>query len=183
MLISDWISDVCSSDLGSGGLSTPGRASAPARRRAGGVGAALRHHGVLLLFLLVRRPPLPAPPARRDARVPPPGHAVLPVLGKRDPDATVGWPRPRCPPRAGAQPGERPPLHRSGAAVPRRSTLPAGRRRAGPADLPPAAAGRSAGYRRVLARPLPLGRSEEHTSELQSLMRTSYAVFCLKKKN
>src|SRR3546814_7421956 len=31
-------------------------------------------------------------------------------------------------------------------------------------------------YRRMLA------RSEEHTSELQSLMRNSYAVFCLKKK-
>src|SRR3546814_6083950 len=31
---------------------------------------------------------------------------------------------------------------------------------------------------------LPVGtRSEEHTSELQSLMRISYAVFCLKKKN
>src|SRR3546814_8197140 len=28
-----------------------------------------------------------------------------------------------------------------------------------------------------------LSRSEEHTSELQSLMRTSYAVFCLTKKN
>src|SRR3546814_6899516 len=28
----------------------------------------------------------------------------------------------------------------------------------------------------------PQGRSEEHTSELQSLMRISYAVFCLKKK-
>src|SRR3546814_1281851 len=28
-----------------------------------------------------------------------------------------------------------------------------------------------------------IGRSEEHTSELQSLMRISYAVFCLKKKN
>src|SRR3546814_4395583 len=28
----------------------------------------------------------------------------------------------------------------------------------------------------------PLVRSEEHTSELQSLMRISYAVFCLKKK-
>src|SRR3546814_1863436 len=28
----------------------------------------------------------------------------------------------------------------------------------------------------------PLDRSEEHTSELQSLMRISYAVFCLKKK-
>src|SRR3546814_8489049 len=27
-----------------------------------------------------------------------------------------------------------------------------------------------------------VGRSEEHTSELQSLMRTSYAVFCLKNK-
>src|SRR3546814_1560012 len=30
--------------------------------------------------------------------------------------------------------------------------------------------------------PEPEQRSEEHTSELQSLMRTSYAVFCLKKK-
>src|SRR3546814_3933801 len=29
----------------------------------------------------------------------------------------------------------------------------------------------------------PHDRSEEHTSELQSLMRISYAVFCLKKKN
>src|SRR3546814_9591076 len=34
--------------------------------------------------------------------------------------------------------------------------------------------------RRLLSR---LARSEEHTSELQSLMRISYAVFCLKKKN
>src|SRR3546814_2433635 len=32
------------------------------------------------------------------------------------------------------------------------------------------------------ARDLGLQRSEEHTSELQSLMRISYAVFCLKKK-
>src|SRR3546814_7952240 len=40
---------------------------------------------------------------------------------------------------------------------------------------PPArlGAGRAAG---------PRGRSEEHTSELQSLMRNSYPVFCLKKK-
>src|SRR3546814_9558908 len=30
---------------------------------------------------------------------------------------------------------------------------------------------------------LVIARSEEHTSELQSLMRNSYAVFCLKKKN
>src|SRR3546814_1863636 len=31
-------------------------------------------------------------------------------------------------------------------------------------------------------KPAGVGRSEEHTSELQSLMRISYAVFCLKKK-
>src|SRR3546814_6485912 len=31
--------------------------------------------------------------------------------------------------------------------------------------------------------PVTATRSEEHTSELQSLMRISYAVFCLKKKN
>src|SRR3546814_10858160 len=40
---------------------------------------------------------------------------------------------------------------------------------------------------RVLPHALPRhrqgNRSEEHTSELQSLMRISYAVFCLKKKN
>src|SRR3546814_2336130 len=36
--------------------------------------------------------------------------------------------------------------------------------------------------RRIDHRP-PDARSEEHTSELQSLMRISYAVFCLKKKN
>src|SRR3546814_9368308 len=37
----------------------------------------------------------------------------------------------------------------------------------------------------MVARPLETTarRSEEHTSELQSLMRTSYAVFCLKKKS
>src|SRR3546814_7830692 len=34
----------------------------------------------------------------------------------------------------------------------------------------------------VLGKDSGLNRSEEHTSELQSLMRISYAVFCLKKK-
>src|SRR3546814_2483308 len=47
-------------------------------------------------------------------------------------------------------------------------------------------------WRRLTARPVVailgvevegVARSEEHTSELQSLMRISYAVFCLKKKN
>src|SRR3546814_5511430 len=36
--------------------------------------------------------------------------------------------------------------------------------------------------RAMLGMPEPPQRSEEHTSELQSLMRISYAVFCLKKK-
>src|SRR3546814_4792858 len=46
------------------------------------------------------------------------------------------------------------------------------------------------GKTQVLVQPVPdvvaiqdVGRSEEHTSELQSLMRISYAVFCLKKTN
>src|SRR3546814_10895375 len=38
-----------------------------------------------------------------------------------------------------------------------------------------------AGLQRLIERVVPV-RSEEHTSELQSLMRISYAVFCLKKK-
>src|SRR3546814_2523097 len=43
---------------------------------------------------------------------------------------------------------------------------------------------RLAGQQRIEERVRPLrGRSEEHTSELQSLMRISYAVFCLKKKS
>src|SRR3546814_7142752 len=38
------------------------------------------------------------------------------------------------------------------------------------------------GTGRTIAASLRIGRSEEQTSELQSLMRHSYAVFCLKKK-
>src|SRR3546814_4202074 len=42
-------------------------------------------------------------------------------------------------------------------------------------------AGKTVGQR-LHVQLLAQGRSEEHTSELQSLMRISYAVFCLKKK-
>src|SRR3546814_10516387 len=38
-------------------------------------------------------------------------------------------------------------------------------------------------HERLMSRPARRDRSEEHTSELQSLMRISYAVFCLKKKH
>src|SRR3546814_6258768 len=44
-----------------------------------------------------------------------------------------------------------------------------------------AAQGRDAAYLRQFTTSSPPNRSEEHTSELQSLMRISYAVFCLKK--
>src|SRR3546814_940433 len=43
--------------------------------------------------------------------------------------------------------------------------------------------GRPAGPERLQQGASEEPRSEEHTSELQSLMRISYAVFCLKKKN
>src|SRR3546814_5791707 len=49
-----------------------------------------------------------------------------------------------------------------------------------------ALAGAGAAQKPVDEKPQPavsVRRSEEHTSELQSLMRISYAVFCLKKKN
>src|SRR3546814_9488255 len=52
------------------------------------------------------------------------------------------------------------------------------RGRRGGAGDPDHALARRARRRRIAA-----PRSEEHTSELQSLIRISYAVFCLKKKN
>src|SRR3546814_7702645 len=47
----------------------------------------------------------------------------------------------------------------------------------------PGASGRDRAEQPVGAVGCDLPRSEEHTSELQSLMRSSYAVFCLQKKN
>src|SRR3546814_6805943 len=71
-------------------------------------------------------------------------------------------------------------------------SLTARRRRGGPAVLPagvfPAVLGAFwpaavvAVCLALAAQPALAQRSEEHTSELQSLMRISYAVFCLKKK-
>src|SRR3546814_10917001 len=52
----------------------------------------------------------------------------------------------------------------------------------GGGDADVVAAGAELEQRRQDAQQLRRRRSEEHTSELQSLMRISYAVFCLKKK-
>src|SRR3546814_10561137 len=67
-----------------------------------------------------------------------------------------------------------------------RSPRRGGQRAAGPTRHGLASArailgGRGSGKRSCQGPRRP-GRSEEHTSELQSLMRISYAVFCLKKK-
>src|SRR3546814_1273405 len=52
-----------------------------------------------------------------------------------------------------------------------------------PAEAPDGAVQGLQELQRVHVAIAPAVRSEEHTSELQSLMRISYAVFCLKKKN
>src|SRR3546814_2345476 len=70
---------------------------------------------------------------------------------------------------------ERWPQRLRAARLRRRSPCPSASRRS-PARSGPA---RAAGSRRST----PTSRSEEHTSELQSLLRISYAVFCLKKQN
>src|SRR3546814_5024242 len=61
-----------------------------------------------------------------------------------------------------------------------RSAKLAARSAVHPKTLPPRTKGRTARPLSPSARSVM--RSEEHTSELQSLMRISYAVFCLKKK-
>src|SRR3546814_5478690 len=78
---------------------------------------------------------------------------------------------------AGAVRGGGPPAHRAG-----RCCSGGGRQlcrpgRSAAAGKPPRRPRGACHDRGVVA-----GRSEEHTSELQSLMRTSYAAFCLKKK-
>src|SRR3546814_5697734 len=57
------------------------------------------------------------------------------------------------------------------------SPLPAG------PDHIPNLIGKGHQSRLVTLQKCSIGRSEEHTSELQSLMRSSYAVYCLKKTN
>src|SRR3546814_7870525 len=71
----------------------------------------------------------------------------------------------------------------AGRAMAEASAPPSPKRRAMPASIMPRCI--SSRSRGGTARPARMRapRSEEHTSELQSLMRISYAVFCLKKKN
>src|SRR3546814_2846745 len=123
MRISDWSSDVCSSDL----------------TRAADAGGAWRHLDL-------------DPAARRGQRLQPDRHRR----------------RRRA---AGRRTGmDRRPLDHPGGADP---VPAAGRGSRVTPDVRTGVAAQAPAFR---------GRSEEHTSELQSLMRISYAVFCLKKK-
>src|SRR3546814_1657559 len=124
MRISDWSSDVCSSDLAERGGSYRRRAEKNQPQRCRGDAAG------------------------RDRRVP----------ARQFPAGTERR-------GAGSHGGSEP---SSGAPGCRAQRVPVGAVREG------------ARASRQLPRPQ---RSEEHTSELQSLMRNSYAVFCLKKKN
>src|SRR3546814_6951242 len=82
----------------------------------------------------------------------------------------------RSPPPGGAAPRSRSSAGNGGPARPPRRACRRSASRGSPDPRPPHSRPRLPGARRRDR------RSEEHTSELQSLMRISYAVFCLKKK-
>src|SRR3546814_5341713 len=124
---------------------------------------------------MIRRPPRST---RTDTLLPYTtlfrSNAALPVIGPaHDRHHHDGGFRPRGPP---ALPGESGRIDRHEAVGKHRQGdgMVLKQRAGGVRDRPI----RSKNRRSALAR-----RSEEHTSELQSLMRISYAVFCLKKKN
>src|SRR3546814_93114 len=186
MRISDWSSDVCSSDLTRGS-----RPSFPHQRRY------RSHHRRVAPV----GPRLPVAPQRHVRFCDPRSSARLPVPRARpaggkaaplcapvrriggvrvgtqgtapqsaaaagsEPDRDRGFPRLRLRPRRQ--------LHRRGGREDARRSLSDARTRQARARTDALV-----GARFLEAHP----RSEEHTSELQSLMRISYAVFCLKKK-
>src|SRR3546814_7313129 len=96
------------------------------------------------------------------------------------PGARATSPPPLCPKRADRR-GKRGRSSRTvpAAPLPRESGLaaPPTLHSSRPESPPPTTAGH------LVTPAAQAPRSEEHTSELQSLMRISYAVFCLKKKN
>src|SRR3546814_8807843 len=133
-------------------LPSPSRRHGPARRPGAARLAAPHQRGHAAGSVGAGTVELACPPAQR-----PPGRGLLARPG------VLGHPpvlRPPAPPRRSAR------FARRGARVPRHRAV-----RAGPPRPTP-----------LLTDPAPDGSSEEHTSELQSLLRISYALFVLKKK-
>src|SRR3546814_5150085 len=151
MRISDWSSDVCSSDL---------------------ILALIHQHLRFVLEAL----DLIVDLAQRSRR----GEQVLPIVGRVE-HADLR----RC--RGARQhPGtdraDRAGSEQNGDDIFLHGASPSGERAAGKAASSSTAQSRPAWVRKCAANSSSPCRSEEHTSELQSLMRISYAVFCLKKK-
>src|SRR3546814_305230 len=112
----------------------------------------------------LKPPPPPPPPAPPCGRPAPPKRLPPPDLSLSKPPA--GEKPSRCPPK-GSKPSSPNPSHLS---RPRRRPLSYPITQHVPCTPSKTTCAANGD-----------GRSEEHTSELQSLMRTSYAVFCLKK--
>src|SRR3546814_7100017 len=103
-----------------------------------------------------------------------PAGARPPADAASAPVPTAGWESPRETPRARSHDDDRDDLP---------DGLPAARRsRRQPCPRKPRHRPSPDYCRQIRATGAAAIRSEEHTSELQSLMRISYAVFCLKKK-
>src|SRR3546814_3407464 len=152
MRISDWSSDVCSSDLQTG--SGRGHTSARDRIRA--------------LARVAIDIPKDTNPGARDGQGRPQdrqGQALQLQLRQR--------------PYARGHQGDRRSFGPGGEEGRDEDDQGTGEEGRGQEDRRQGVGARTAG---VNEKPRIRGRSEEHTSELQSLMRISYAVFCLKKK-
>src|SRR3546814_2678768 len=126
----------------------------------------------VFFFLMIRRPPRST---RTDTLFP---YTTLFRSPQREPE-----PRTRLPARRDAQPGDGGAQESRGLKPRSRAerTLARGRARR---HLTLARKPRNRPLSPIRTAPSSSGlRSEEHTTELQSLMRIPYAVFCLKKKN
>src|SRR3546814_2540403 len=141
--------------------------------------------------------PIPPPAARHRPALRPAMRAVAAVPARSPPAGRPASVAGSAPATDAAAPARESPIarHAGPTAIPARQREPvrADPRRSVPAATTPAARGRGPdrcarracrGSRTPATPAVPQSRrSEEHTSELQSLMRISYAVFCLKKKN
>src|SRR3546814_3597322 len=163
--MSDWSSDVCSSDLhaactGGAGSSTSTALSAGSAELSSAATRIGTRSPTVGVFL---PPPLKIPqPASASSAIPTAGAFINLIIALPCPRSGRPHPPLECPTSEPHVDGS----IRGRARWRRSARTDHPRDRAGPGE-----------DRR--ARPF---RSEEHTSELQSLMRISYAVFCLKKK-
>src|SRR3546814_9976831 len=158
---------------------SPRRPARTARRGSAALRAALSTHGSFLSHYDKEYRPLP-PRHERDCRVSGPVHSRRIRTGSADDNHDPAGRGTRAPNLADGARAEH-----TGARCGAGSRTDPRHAAAGAKAGDPRAAGERAGGNRARTeggRARRSCRSEEHTSELQSLMRISYAVFCLKKK-